>query len=161
MGFLAVLGRDIEAMWGPARFLAIYLIAGVVSACAVIFISRLDAFRSHEVPITVGASGPLYGLFTAMVVWFSLNHEHLPENLLQEWSQTIGLSLILLVASSFVPSVSWQGHFGGAVGGLLSGLLLHWNRFHPAASVRRLALVMVPLVPVAFLCAVLWQAGYF
>jgi len=161
MSFLATISREIEAMWGWHRFLAIYFSAGIVSGCTIILISRLEQFRSPAEPITVGASGPIYGLFTAMAVWFSLNYEHLPDNLIEEWSQMIGINLVLLMAVNFVPSVSWQGHFGGAVGGFLAAMLLHVQRFHPSTTVRWLALAAVPLVPAAFLAAVFWQAGWF
>ena len=161
MGFLATMAREIEAMWGWARFLTIYFVAGIVSGCVIILLSRLEQFRSEPATFTVGASGPLCGLFTAMVVWFALNYEHLPENLMQEWSTTLSITLILLLAVNFMPNVSWQGHFGGAVGGLLTALLLHAQRFSSSLPVRVLGLAAVPLIPLGFFLAVLWQAGWF
>ena len=159
MYFLIVLGGVIEAMWGWARFLAIYFVAGIVSGCVIILISRLDSFRGPQ-PLTVGASGPLCGVFAALMVWFALNREHLPKNLIQDWSRSLSLTLILMVAVNFMPNVSWQGHLGGAIGGLLAALLLHVQRFHPARGIRWLALAGVPLIPTAFFVAVLWQAGW-
>ena len=41
----------------------------------------------------------------------------------------------------------------------LAALLLHVQRFHPARSVRLLALVGVPMIPVVFFVMMLWQAG--
>ena len=160
MYFLITLGGVIEAMWGWARFLAIYFVAGIVSGCVIILISRLDSFGGPQ-PITVGASGPLCGMFAAMIVWFALNREHLPENLIQDWSRSLSLTLLLMIAINFVPNVSWQGHLGGAIGGLLAALLLHVQRFHLSRGIRWLALAGMPLIPAAFFIAVLWQAGWF
>lgn len=157
MIFLGTLAGEIEAMWGWARFLAIYFVAGIVSGCVIILIDRF----AQEGSVTVGASGPLYGVFTAMIIWFSLNYKHVPDNLLQEWSRIIGISSFMLVAANFVPHTSWQGHLGGAIGGLLAALLFHVQRFHPARGIRWLALAGVPLIPAAFFIAVLWQAGWF
>jgi membrane associated rhomboid family serine protease len=155
MYFLGTLGRQIESMWGSVRYLIIYAIAGVASGCLVLLLAPLQ-----EAPAPVaGASGCLYGIFASMVVWFVLNRGHLPQNLIQAWSRNLGINLVLLIGINFIEGISWQGHLGGAVGGLLAALLLHVQRFHPVRAMRILALLGVPLVPIAFFVAVLWQAG--
>lgn len=152
MYFLYALGQQIEGMWGWHRFLAIYFIAGIVSGCFVLMLSK---------SLTAGASGSMYGIFMAMVVFFWFNRQHLPERLIQDWSRNLATNAFLLVAINFVPFVSWQGHLGGAVGGLLAALLLQVHRFHPSTAMRTLALAGVPAIPIAFFLAVLWQAGWF
>ena len=159
MLFLLILGRRIEGLWGSSRFLAIYFVSAVVSGCVVLLINRYQNVPLNESPQTAGASGCMFGIFVAMIVWFSLNYEHLPDRLIESWSQATLFNVFLLVAINFWPGVSWQGHFGGAVGGLLAALLLHMQRFHPSRFVRWLALAGVVAVPVAFVVAVLWQAG--
>jgi membrane associated rhomboid family serine protease len=156
MYFLVTMAGEIEALWGSVRFLVIYFVAGLVSGCVVILIDRFE----ERYPVTVGASGPLYGVFTAMIVWFFLNRRHLPEELFRDWSRTISMSLVLLIGSNFLPNVSWQGHLGGAVGGALAALVLQVQRFNPSPLVRWLAIAGIPLIPAAFFLAVLWQAGW-
>ncbi len=156
MYFLATLGRLIEGMWGRVRFLAIYFIAGIVSGCVILSLDMLQGRNT----LTVGASGALFGMFASMLVWFYLNRQRLPPQLLQDWSRTLAVNSFLLVATSLVPGVSWQGHLGGAIGGLLAALLLHLQRFHPSRAVRVLALLGLPLVPAAFFVLALWQAGW-
>ncbi|MSQ97179.1 MAG: rhomboid family intramembrane serine protease [Gemmataceae bacterium] len=153
MYFLATLAKQIEALWGWARFLAIYFVAGIVSGCVVLLINV------GPTDVTAGASGCLFGVFAAMIVWFSLNYQHLPDSLVRDWSRNTMINLVLLIAINFVPHVSWQGHFGGAVGGFLGAILLHVNRFHSSPFVRGLALAGVPAIPLFFFVAVLWQAG--
>ena len=156
MFFLGTLAQSIEAMWGSVRFLVIYLIGGFVGGCVVL----MNSMAQPNPPLTAGASGALYGIFVAMIVWFSLNHEHLPDSFLQDMSRSLMPNVILMVVINFTPGVSWQGHFGGAVGGLLTALLLHVQRFHPSFVVRVLALLAVPMVPLGFFIALLWQAGW-
>lgn len=155
MYFLGTLGSQIEALWGSARYAAIYVVAGIVSGCVVL----LDAFLQGDGGLTAGSSGCLFGIFAAMIVWFVLNRQHLPPNVIQMWSRGLGINILLLVAINFFPGISWQGHLGGAIGGFLAALLLHVQRFHPIRAVRILALFAVPLVPLGFFLAVLWLAG--
>jgi membrane associated rhomboid family serine protease len=152
MYFLISLGPLIESMWGSVRFLAIYFIAGFTSSCLVV-LSALWWGHSGQ---AAGASGALFGIFAALVVWFLLNRQHLPERVVQGMSRNLAINLVLLTAINFVSGVSWQGHLGGAIGGLLAALLLHVQRFHPSAIVRTLALLAVPLVPIGFFAAMLW-----
>ena len=157
MFFLFTLGAAIEAMWEWPRFLAIYFVAAFVGGCVVV----ISGLIQRNVGLTAGASGAMYGLFLSMIIWFWLNKQHLPEHHIQSMSRMLLPNIILMVAINFQSGISWQGHLGGAVGGLLTALLLHVQRFHPSSSVRILALALVPLVPLGFLAAMLSQAGWF
>ena len=156
MYFLAVLGPLIERVWGLYRFLAIYFVACLVSGCVVLQIVSVQ----QSFGLTAGASGGMYGLFTSLLVWFVLNKQYLPATLIEAWSRNFTINLVLLIGINFLPNVSWQGHFGGAVGGLLAALLLHLQRFSPLKPIRILALCAVPVVPVVFFVAMLWQVGW-
>jgi membrane associated rhomboid family serine protease len=157
MYFLYSLGPMIESMWGSVRYVAIYFVAGIVGGCVPL---QLDLYF-RERHVSAGASGCLFGIFAGMVVWFWLNRRFLPERLFQDWSRNLATNAFLLLAINFLPGISWQGHLGGAIGGFLAALLLHVQRFHPSPAIRWLALVVLPIVPLAFFLALLWQAGYF
>lgn len=157
MAFLASLGGLIESMWGRWRFLAIYLIGAVAGSCAVLSVDLLQNTNTH----TAGASGALCGLFGSMLVWFLFNRQHMPDQLLNDWSRSLAVNTVLLVGVTMLPNVSWQAHIGGAVGGALAALLFQAQRFHPSRVVRILALLGVPLIPVLMLAGVFWQAGWF
>jgi rhomboid protease GluP len=154
MFFLYSLGPIIESMWGSVRFLAIYFMAGIVGGCAVLHFDMTQERSAY----VAGASGCLFGIFVALVVWFMLNRQFLPERLIQAFKNNLATNVILLVAINFLPNVSWQGHLGGAIGGLLAALLLHVQRFHPSPGIRMLALAGVPIIPIGFFVAVLWEA---
>lgn len=158
--FLNTLGRIVETIWGTWRFVAIYAISGIVSGCAVLLITIAQTSDYGQMPITAGASGCMYGIFVSMIVWFSMNYRYLPDNLVEAWSRSLRINTILLIAINFLPSVSWQGHFGGAVGGFLAAYLLHVHRHHATSAIRRLALLTLPIVPIAFFIAVLYATGW-
>lgn len=99
---LWVLGPQLEAVLGRARYLALYLLSGLAGSVAVYWLSA-------EFGTTLGASGSVFGLMGALVV-VGIKLGGNVQGLLF-W---IGLNLVITFA---VPNVSWQGHFGGLVGG--------------------------------------------
>ena len=120
MYFLFSLGPLLETLWGSVRFLWLYLVAALWGGCAVLITQRGPA---------VGASGALCGLLTSMGVWVYLNRRHLPPNLVSNWMRTVFTNVILIAVISMLPSVSWEGHLGGALGGAIVSLPLNFQRF--------------------------------
>ncbi|MCX6398711.1 MAG: rhomboid family intramembrane serine protease [Propionibacteriales bacterium] len=99
---LWVLGPQLEMVLGRVRFLAVYLLAGLAGSVAVYWLSA-------EYTGTVGASGAIFGLMGALVV-IGLKVGGQVQGLLM-W---IGINVVLTFT---LPNVSWQGHFGGLIGG--------------------------------------------
>ncbi len=108
---LFLLGPQIEAVLGRARFLALYLVSGLAGSATVYWLAS-------EFGITLGASGAIYGLFAALAV--------IVHKIGGDLRSLGGLLLINLVITFAVPNISWQGHLGGFVGGaLITGLLVY------------------------------------
>lgn len=99
---LWVLGPQLESILGRGRYLATYLLSGLAGSVAVYWLSG-------EQTSTVGASGAVFGLMGALVV-VGLKARGQVQGLLL-W---IGINVVLTFT---IPNVSWQGHFGGLVGG--------------------------------------------
>lgn len=99
---LWVLGPQLESILGRARYLALYLLSGLAGSVAVYWLSA-------EFGSTLGASGSVFGLMGALVV-IGIKLGGNVQSLLM-W---IGINVAITFA---VPNVSWQGHFGGLVGG--------------------------------------------
>jgi membrane associated rhomboid family serine protease len=121
-------GPFIERRVGSVRLAVVSLVAVLLSAC---FSLQFNWFLP-----TAGASGILCG-------WLGLG---LPivdvraRRVLVQWT-------ILLVLISLIPGISWAGHLGGFIGGLLCGVLMRWPR--PSAGTpefRRFDRVVVLLV---------------
>jgi membrane associated rhomboid family serine protease len=138
---LYFIGPLLEGLWGSKRFLVLYLTAGVVGGAAIVLMNRN----------AVGASGAISGLLTSLAVWLWLNKGYLPEQLTAHMMSRVGACLMMLVILSLLPGVSWEGHLGGALGGALVSLPLHWQRYGPLwlRLVSYAALVAIPLGSVA------------
>jgi membrane associated rhomboid family serine protease len=101
---LYVLGPQLEHAFGRARFVALYLLSGLAG-------SALVYWTSDGQGDTLGASGAIFGLMATVLV-VVLRTRGQAQGLLL-W---VGLSFAY---SFIVPNISWQGHLGGFIGGLL------------------------------------------
>lgn len=123
------IGRLAERLYGSARFLGLYLFAGVTGSLTSVF--------WHPTVNSAGASGAIFGVFGALLV-FVLKYRHeLPASIARQ--QRISLSI--LIAYNLFYGFTQQGidngaHLGGLAGGILLGLALARPLSEPARSQR-------------------------
>ena len=108
MYMLLVMGRQLELVLGRARYLVLYLLAGLGGSAASYFFNGID------VP-SVGASGAIFGLFAAI---FMFGRERGLNT--QEIVAIVGLNLLI---GFVVPGIDWHAH----VGGLVTGAVVGWG----------------------------------
>jgi membrane associated rhomboid family serine protease len=128
MLFLWIFGNNIEDRLGPVRFLAFYVVGGVVATLAHVLLN-LDS----TVPM-VGASGAIAAVMGAYLVWF-------PDapvrtalffflitvvRIRAKW--VLGFWFVLQFFTSPNSGVAWAAHVGGFVFGVLVALLVRTNR---------------------------------
>ncbi len=114
---LWVIGGPVEQYLGRVRFLSLYLVAGLAGSAGALLQTPF---------ITVGASGAIFGILGAMLIL--------------EWQATGKLGgqamtlIVINLAFSFTFSgISWGGHVGGLIGGILATLAFaRWGRGHAA-----------------------------
>jgi len=130
---LWILGPQLEAAIGRARFLALFLISALAGSAVVYWLS--PAYQP-----TLGASGAIFGLMGALLV-LALKVRANPQQLLL-W---IGINIVFTFTGAHI---SWQGHLGGFVGGALVAAVLAWSpRVHRARwQVAGLGALTVALV---------------
>lgn len=104
---LMIYGLILERDIGAWRFLVIYAGGLIGSSVLVNFIGGTG--------IHMGASGAIWGLMTGMLVYNLKNH-------ISPYYALRGIIINLIY--SFGYGVSWQGHIGGGIGGLLIALAL-------------------------------------
>ncbi len=112
------IGGPMEAAIGRWRYLALYGVSGLAGSAG--------ALLAAPTAVTVGASGAIFGLLGAMLVI--------------QWQQTgsiagpaLTLIVINLVITFAVPNISYGGHLGGLVGGVLATLAItHLGTRHVA-----------------------------
>ncbi len=96
-----LIGPALEGMLGRWRFLALYFGAGI-GGSALSYVMN----QGGE-----GASGAVFGLFSAMYVFG--RHQR------RDTSQILGLIVANLVFSLVVPGIGYWAHFGGLIAGAL------------------------------------------
>jgi membrane associated rhomboid family serine protease len=101
---LYVIGTPVELYLGRARYLGLYFISGLAGGAGAVVQAPFQ-------PV-VGASGAIFGILGAMLII--------------EWQATGRLAgnaatwiVINLVISFAIPNISWGGHVGGLIGGIL------------------------------------------
>jgi membrane associated rhomboid family serine protease len=109
---LWVIGRPVEQYLGSLRYVGLYFVSGLAGSAGALL---------QTGGVTVGASGAIFGILGAMMIL--------------EWQvtgrlagQAASLIAINLVISFAIPGISWGGHVGGLIGGILVMLAYgHWG----------------------------------
>ncbi|HEY3549629.1 MAG TPA: rhomboid family intramembrane serine protease [Gaiellaceae bacterium] len=110
---LWAIGRVVEQYLGTVRYIGLYFVSGLAGSAGALL-------QTPHTPV-LGASGAIFGILGAMMVL--------------EWQvtgrlagQAAGLIAINLVISFAIPGISWGGHVGGLIGGILVMLAYgHWG----------------------------------
>lgn len=141
MVVLWILGRVLERDLGSLRFLALYLLSGLMGSVVTYL------FAAPET-LSAGASGSIYGLFGALI---------LVNRRLSRDNTGIFVLLGLNLALTFVvPSISITGHLGGLAGGLLCGAVL---AFAPKANRRLMHWVGFAAILALMVALTVWRTG--
>jgi membrane associated rhomboid family serine protease len=115
---LLVVGPAVEVMLGKARFLVLYLLAGLGGNVLSYLIAPVSG-------VSAGASGAIFGVMGAYVVLARLQRKPM--------GPVVALIIINLVIG-FTGNVEWQAHVGGLVVGAALAL-----GYHFASTLRRTA----------------------
>jgi membrane associated rhomboid family serine protease len=106
---LVLFGPMLEQALGYVRFIALYFTTAIASSVTVYWLSDPNQ-------PTLGASGAIFGLFGASFAVLMKRG--------QDVSSLVMLLGINLLITFVVPDISWQGHLGGLVSGLILGGVL-------------------------------------
>lgn len=121
------IGRLAERLFGSAHLLGLYLFAGITGSLTSVF--------WHPTVNSAGASGAIFGVFGALLV-FVLKYRHeLPVSIAKRQRT----SLLILIGYNLVygftqPGIDNGAHLGGLAGGILLGLALARPLGEPARS---------------------------
>ncbi len=108
-------GQFLNRLIGPRIFLTIYFIGGLVSGLVILLLSPVMSS-------TIGASGAIFALGGALAVLTpQLKVFIFPIPVPMPLWVAILITFLIL---ALIPGVSWQGHLGGLLTGLLAGWLL-------------------------------------
>jgi len=120
MYVLYVLGQMLEPALGSFKFAVVYGVSLLTGSLGALIVSP------HS--LTVGASGAVFGLMGATAT--EMRARQIP--LMQ--SGVGGLILINLIISFTIPGISWGGHIGGLIGGVLATSVIRLGDRHRAQA---------------------------
>lgn len=147
---LYVLGPILERFYGRKRFVTLYLASGTVGAAASYWFTDLASG---------GASGALYGLIGALIVFGLKYRSSLPDRLSRAF--TVGLLpwVVLSLAVGFLEAVPMDNaaHLGGLASGVLLGLPLQSKVRQTSERARRWLVGAAATVGV---CALVYTAAH-
>jgi rhomboid protease GluP len=112
---LYVLGQETEAIYGSARFLVIFLLAGLSGAIASFTLTY---------GLSAGASTGIFGLIGTLIAFFVRNRKVLGSLGRTRLNNLLLIAAINVFYGLSVPAIDNWGHVGGLVAGLLLGWLL-------------------------------------
>ena len=144
MWALYVFGPQLERQVGSAAFAALYLSAAAAGGAAAYF---LGSPRD----VLVGASGAIFGLF-GVWLWNAFRARGTPVGRAQ-LTQLLVLLGINAVLGFSIANISWQGHLGGLLAGILIGVL--WSGPARSTTPGRRALVAAAVGVGAILSVIL------
>jgi rhomboid protease GluP len=142
------LGPEVEAVFGPARLILIYTISGVACFLASVLLG---------VPLTVGASGAIFGLLGALVAFGRRRGGVFGRAVLQQY----GIWALVMFVLGFLQggvAVNNIGHGGGFVGGLIAGYVLAPAEHRREGGGARLVAVLCVLATAGAFAASAWTA---
>ncbi len=119
---LVSLGGAVVRDVGQLRFCIVYAVSSLTGA--MIFAILTTSFRPM-----VGASGALFGLAGALVLW-NIRHVFLEETTASEkavtilWPIGVLIVLNLLMFFGFEKGIAWETHLGGFLGGFFTAMFM-------------------------------------
>lgn len=111
-------GRLAERMYGPARFVLIYLCSGLTG-------NLLSLIAQGDRAVSGGASGAIFGVYGALMVflWRERGRLNASEFKWLFWG-AVGFSIVTIVLGLQITGIDNAAHIGGLIGGILAGMAL-------------------------------------
>ncbi|MBN2007780.1 rhomboid family intramembrane serine protease [candidate division KSB1 bacterium] len=136
------IGPVVEELYGSSRFMLIFTYSGVLGFIA----SNL-----FHVPLTIGASGSIFGLLGALVFYGRHRGGVFGEAIFR---QVMTWAVMLFIFGFLFPGINNYAHGGGFIGGYLAAQLLGYNeRKHETQAHRTASTVTVIGTVVCFVLA--------
>ncbi len=107
---LYILGDLVEKIYGVKKYLLIYFISGITASIFSLYLSPL---------MSVGASGAIFGLLGAVLVFAYYEKERIGKALI---TNLIVIILLNVVIGFSLPSIDISAHLGGFLAGIILGI---------------------------------------
>jgi membrane associated rhomboid family serine protease len=134
---LWMFGVELERMWGTQYFVRYYFVAGIGAGLTQVLLGILPFPFANQFyyPITIGASGAVYGLLLAYAMYFP----HRPIYMYFVFPVPARIFVTILGAIAFLSAMSGGGGVAHTahLGGLAAGYIyLKSGRMHPISELK-------------------------
>ena len=113
MGALNIIGKEVEAIYGAKKYLIIYFLSALGG--------NIFSYLMSPESISVGASGAIFGLLGAMLVFGLKERDKIGKRYARNIIETIAINVVIGLTISNIDNFA---HLGGLIaGGLISFIL--------------------------------------
>lgn len=120
MWIFAVMGPNVERIYGSFKFTVAYFFAGIIAS--------LSSIYMHPHNISAGASGAVFGVFGLWFGFLVANRGMLQENFVKSNMKSAVVFLIMVLVNGFMQTgTDNAAHIGGVVAGYVCGFLISPN----------------------------------
>ena len=113
MSSLKIIGEEVEFAYGRVKYIIIYFLSALGGG--------LFSFIFNKNSVSVGASGAIFGLLGAMLLFGLLNKKKIGKNYVKNIAETIGINIILGFTISVIDN---SAHIGGLLFGFIAAFIL-------------------------------------
>lgn len=112
---LFIFGLEMERLYGPDRFIVIYVLAGLFGSLASF------AWRGDSPVVSAGASGAIFGVIGMNLAFFLIHRESFGEFGRSRVMSTLIIIVINIAFGLSVRGIDNMAHLGGLIGGFTLG----------------------------------------
>jgi rhomboid protease GluP len=146
---LWIVGPQVEKLYGPARFVILYVLTGVAGV--------YGSYFYHPQSISAGASGAIFGLFGVLLVFGIRYRSAIPPFFKRAvGTGVLPVIVINLIIGFTIPAIDNSAHIGGLLAGALLAAIVPFqkpgvetNRFFETLQALILVLIAVCFYEVA------------
>lgn len=113
MSALKIMGKEVELIYGGKRYLLIYFLSALGGS--------ITSYFSSSNGVSVGASGAIFGLLGAMLIFGFNEREKIGKRYVKGIFETIILNVIIGIT---IPNIDIFAHLGGLLVGVVTTFLL-------------------------------------
>jgi rhomboid protease GluP len=142
---LWIVGPQVEKLYGPARFVILYVLTGVAGVYA--------SYFYHPLSESAGASGAIFGLFGVLLVFGVRYRNSIPPFFKRAvGTGVLPVIVINLIIGFTIPAIDNSAHIGGLLAGAALAALIPFQK--PGAETqgifRTVQMVLLAVIVVSF-----------
>lgn len=116
---LKIIGAEAEYAFGKVKYIIIYLISAIGAS--------IFSYVFNPDSISVGASGAIFGLFGAMIIFGIKNKDKIGKGYIINLAQVVIINIIIGITLSNIDN---SAHLGGLIFGAISAIILKSKKIY-------------------------------